>query len=170
MACSRRTRSCFVKFFRVRQSMQPSPQPITLTRRARRRMSWARLVKRVFDIEIENCPNCGGALKIIAAPSTGLQDRHRGSAGDRQNPRPSGPTHPHLASLPPHGESIYSKRPESRNRLPTQADDAARFELERAPRRGTNQALPTAASPEPTEVKPQFSPNTRVLDDSPVRR
>ena len=31
------------------------------------RMSWARLLKRVFDIDIENCPNCGGALKIIAA-------------------------------------------------------------------------------------------------------
>ncbi len=33
-------------------------------------MSWARLLKRVFDIDIEHCPNCGGALKIIAAPST----------------------------------------------------------------------------------------------------
>ena len=33
------------------------------------RMNWARLLKRVFDIE--HCPNCGGALKIIAAPSTG---------------------------------------------------------------------------------------------------
>ncbi len=31
------------------------------------RLSWARLLKRVFDIDIENCPNCGGALKIIAA-------------------------------------------------------------------------------------------------------
>ena len=30
-------------------------------------MSWARLLKRVFDIDIENCPNCGGTLKIIAA-------------------------------------------------------------------------------------------------------
>jgi rRNA maturation endonuclease Nob1 len=30
-------------------------------------MSWARLLKRVFDIDIKRCPNCGGALKIIAA-------------------------------------------------------------------------------------------------------
>src|SRR5215468_4725029 len=29
--------------------------------------TWARLLKRVFDIDIEHCPNCGGALKIIAA-------------------------------------------------------------------------------------------------------
>ncbi len=30
-------------------------------------MSWARLLKRVFDIDIEQCPHCGGTLKIIAA-------------------------------------------------------------------------------------------------------
>ena len=31
------------------------------------RMSWARLLKRVFDLDVKHCPNCGGALKIIAA-------------------------------------------------------------------------------------------------------
>ena len=30
-------------------------------------MSWARLLKRVFDIDIERCPQCGGNLKIVAA-------------------------------------------------------------------------------------------------------
>jgi hypothetical protein len=32
------------------------------------RISWARLLKRVFEIDLEHCPNCGGGeLKIIAA-------------------------------------------------------------------------------------------------------
>jgi hypothetical protein len=31
------------------------------------RISWARLLKRVFDIDIEQCPQCGGPLTIIAA-------------------------------------------------------------------------------------------------------
>ena len=30
-------------------------------------MSWARLLKRVIELDLEHCPNCGGALKIIAA-------------------------------------------------------------------------------------------------------
>ena len=33
------------------------------------RMSSAPLLKRVFDIDIEHCPNCGGALKIIGGSS-----------------------------------------------------------------------------------------------------
>ena len=31
------------------------------------RISWARLLKRVFQIDLEHCPNCGGQIKIIAA-------------------------------------------------------------------------------------------------------
>lgn len=30
-------------------------------------MGWARLLERVFEIDMEHCPNCGGDLKIIAA-------------------------------------------------------------------------------------------------------
>ena len=30
------------------------------------RISWARLLKRMFDIDIEQCPHCGGNMKIIA--------------------------------------------------------------------------------------------------------
>lgn len=31
------------------------------------RPDWARLLKRVFDLDLEHCPNCGGMLSIIAA-------------------------------------------------------------------------------------------------------
>ena len=31
------------------------------------RMSWARLLKRAFELDLEHCPNCGGELKIGAA-------------------------------------------------------------------------------------------------------
>ena len=31
------------------------------------RLSWARLLRRVFDLDLEHCPYCGGELKIIAA-------------------------------------------------------------------------------------------------------
>ena len=31
------------------------------------RLSWARLLMRVVDLDLAHCPNCGGELKIIAA-------------------------------------------------------------------------------------------------------
>jgi hypothetical protein len=37
------------------------------TQSAPARLSWARLLKRVFDLDVKHCPNCGGDLKIIAA-------------------------------------------------------------------------------------------------------
>jgi hypothetical protein len=31
------------------------------------RLSWAKLLKRVFDLDLAHCPKRGGALKLIAA-------------------------------------------------------------------------------------------------------
>jgi hypothetical protein len=31
------------------------------------RLSWAKLLKRVFELDLEHCPNCGSEMKIIAA-------------------------------------------------------------------------------------------------------
>jgi Putative transposase len=39
-----------------------APQPS-----APNRLSWAQLLKRVFEIDIQQCPHCGGSLRIIAA-------------------------------------------------------------------------------------------------------
>src|SRR5215467_12930822 len=60
---------------KLRSASTPSPpEPATeastvdaQAQGAPARMSWARLLKRVFDIDIEHCPNCGASLKIIAA-------------------------------------------------------------------------------------------------------
>ena len=30
-------------------------------------LSWTRLLKRVFELDLEHCPNCSGELKVIAA-------------------------------------------------------------------------------------------------------
>ncbi len=43
------------------QTEQPSsPQPVY-------RLSWARLLARVFRVDVTECPACGGKMKIIAA-------------------------------------------------------------------------------------------------------
>ena len=42
------------------------------------RLNWAKLLRRMFDLDLEHCPNCGGGLKIIApneAWRCGLLDR-----------------------------------------------------------------------------------------------
>ena len=41
---------------------EPAPAPGSPAR-----MSWACLLKHVFDIELEYCPQCGGCLQIMAA-------------------------------------------------------------------------------------------------------
>ncbi len=34
---------------------------------AQARLSWAQLLKRVFEIDMAHCPHCGGPMAIIAA-------------------------------------------------------------------------------------------------------
>src|SRR5262245_34553409 len=76
------------------------------------RMSWARLLKRVFDVDVEHCPNCGGALKIIAA----IDDP---PVIVKSSPIWAYPPAPRR--VPRRSDSICSKQPESQNRLPTQS-------------------------------------------------
>ena len=58
----------------VLQAPKPAPQEAkpaeceaNCAHHRRVRLSWAELLKRVFDLDLEHCPNCGGELKIIAA-------------------------------------------------------------------------------------------------------
>ena len=96
------------------------------------RMSWARLLKRVFDIDVEHCPNCGGALKIIAA----IEDppvivkilSHLGL-----------PTHARRA--PQLVESIYSKRSEQ-SKTACQRKPTARLALTSTERRDKEPFMP----------------------------
>ena len=73
------------------------------------RMSWARLLKRVFDIDVEHCPNCGGALKIIAAIEDPPVRSSRSSAIWACRPAPR-----RVRRLV---ESIYSRQSDSRKLL-----------------------------------------------------
>ena len=44
------------------------PREVEISQARPGRISWARLLKRVFDFDMHHCPNCGAEeLKIIAA-------------------------------------------------------------------------------------------------------
>ena len=70
------------------------------------RMSWARL-QRVFDIDIDHCPNWGGSLKIIAAIEDPVIVRILTHLTCRPAPRRASRRR----------ESIYSRQSESRKPL-----------------------------------------------------
>ena len=63
------------------------------------RLSWAKLLARVFDIDVSQCPACGGRMKIIAAltepqairqylPGVGLPARPPPIAPPKASPQP----------------------------------------------------------------------------------
>ena len=49
------------------QAARPAECEATCAHHRPVRLSWAKLLKRVFEIDMARCPNCGGELKIIAA-------------------------------------------------------------------------------------------------------
>jgi len=96
------------------------------------RMSWARLLKRVFDIE--HCPNCGGALKINTAvkdPPVIVKILSHLGLPTRAPPR-----------APARRVDLFQTIRGPENRLPTQTDGAAHFEFERAAPEGLFRAPP----------------------------
>ena len=82
------------------------------------RMSWARLLKRVFDIDIEQCSQCGGPLKIVAA----IEDptvKARPTEEPAWRAEDAAPRSSPISACPPgdrpdhrHGHSIDSKWPD----------------------------------------------------------
>jgi hypothetical protein len=83
---------------RTRVAAAPRPAPKDI------RMNWARRLKRVFGIEIEQCARCGGRLKVIASiEEPELIERilaHRGERGeDQTSVSPLGPRAPPQAAL-----------------------------------------------------------------------
>ena len=49
------------------QAAQPAQCEANCAHHRPVRLSWAKLLKRVFEIDLKHCPNCGGELKVIAA-------------------------------------------------------------------------------------------------------
>ena len=49
------------------EAAPPAACEVTCAHHRPVRLTWARLLKRAFDLDLEHCPNCGGELKIIAA-------------------------------------------------------------------------------------------------------
>ena len=45
----------------------PSPEDNEAAHGRPMRLGWAKLLKRVFNLDLEHCPNCGGTLTVIAA-------------------------------------------------------------------------------------------------------
>jgi hypothetical protein len=58
------------------------PQERTPAER-RASMSWAQRLKRVFNIDIETCRECGGAVKVIAC----IEERVSHHRADQTDPR-----------------------------------------------------------------------------------
>jgi len=55
---------------RIRSKIVPKQEEATENseeKPKRKRMSWAKLLKRVFGIDMEKCTQCGGKMRVISA-------------------------------------------------------------------------------------------------------
>ena len=88
--------------------------------------------------------------------------RHRRSAGDCQNPYSSGPADPRPAARPGAASRFIPDNLRAENRLPTQADGAARSEFERAARSSSKMLVSSSSQSISAHEDPpkrlQFSP------------
>src|SRR5919106_3697770 len=123
---------------------------------------------------------CAGAHELGPASQTGLRHRHRTvpelrrcledhhryrrSAGDYQNPHPSGPADPRPAALP--GAAVRSFPNDLRAETGCQRNPSPPLALSSSARRdgAPIEHFRAAAPPEPAEAKPRFSPNSCALD------
>ena len=67
LAPNAKLRALVVPHEPVPHAALPAECEATCAHRRLVRLSWAKLLKRVFDLDLEHCPNCGGQLNIIAA-------------------------------------------------------------------------------------------------------
>ena len=51
----------------VAQEAKPADFEANCARHRPVRLGWAKLLKRVFDLDLEHCPNCDSELRIVAA-------------------------------------------------------------------------------------------------------
>ncbi len=54
-------------------------------------MTWAQRLKRVFNIDIETCSGCGGAMKVIAAIEDPIVIKQILDHLKASKPKPAGP-------------------------------------------------------------------------------
>jgi hypothetical protein len=66
----------FAPHYKYRSEVVPKPKELSLVEeliecktkpKSKSRISWARLLKRVFNIDVSKCNKCSGQIKIIAA-------------------------------------------------------------------------------------------------------
>ncbi len=74
---------------------EPPPRSDDAAFRRRCRMRWAALVKRVYEVDPLNCPNCGGTMAVVSF----ITQEHCGLA-DHQPPARAPPAAPAGSPVP----------------------------------------------------------------------